>query len=344
MKVLVIGSGAREHAIAWKLSTSPAVNQVYTAPGNAGTNILGANLPIAVEDIETLILAAKRYDIDLTVVGPEIPLARGIVDRFQQMGLRIFGPTRDAARIESSKEYARALMRKLRVPSPEYKVFHSYSEGYQYLSNHQSQVVVKANGLAAGKGVFVCRDQEAAINALFDCMEDRIFGPAGSTVIVEEFLEGQELSVFAFSDGEHLSTLAAACDYKRLLEGDRGPNTGGMGSYAPPNIWTEELSCQVRKEIMEPVIEAMAQDGTPYKGILYAGLMITPTGPKVLEFNCRMGDPETQVVIPLMKSSLFTLLSDCLNGKLSENVITASKALLNFCKSASLGVLDKLRY
>ena len=332
MKVLVIGSGAREHAIAWKLSTSPAVNQVYTAPGNAGTNILGANLPIAVEDIETLILAAKRYDIDLTVVGPEIPLARGIVDRFQQMGLRIFGPTRDAARIESSKEYARALMRKLRVPSPEYKVFHSYSEGYQYLSNHQSQVVVKANGLAAGKGVFVCRDQEAAINALFDCMEDRIFGTAGSTVIVEEFLEGQELSVFAFSDGEHLSTLAAACDYKRLLEGDRGPNTGGMGSYAPPNIWTEELSCQVRKEIMEPVIEAMAQDGTPYKGILYAGLMITPTGPKVLEFNCRMGDPETQVLLPSVKTDIVDIMLSTIDGNLKTTPV-------DWGISASVGVV-----
>ena len=321
MKVLVIGSGAREHAIAWKLSTSPKVSQVYAAPGNAGTNTVGANLPIAVEDIDTLVLAATRYGIDLTVVGPEVPLAHGIVDRFQRAGLRIFGPTRDAARIESSKAFARELMSKQHIPSPEYKVFHSYAEGYQFLSNHHGPVVVKADGLAAGKGAFVCRDQEAAINALFDCMEDRIFGPAGATVVVEEYLEGQEISVFAFSDGESVSSLAAACDYKRLLEGDRGPNTGGMGSYAPADIWTKGLSCQVQKEIMEPAVKAMSWEETPYKGVLYAGLMITSLGPKVLEFNCRLGDPETQVLLPAMKTDLVDVMLSTIDGNLKDTPV-----------------------
>ena len=321
MKVLVVGSGAREHTIAWKLSTSPRVSQIFTAPGNAGTQELGANLPIAAEDIDTLALAATRYGVDLTVVGPEYPLAYGIVDRFQNAGLKVFGPTKSAARIEISKAFARELMREHNVPSPDFRVFHSYAEGYQFLSQHQGPVVVKADGLAAGKGAFVCRDQEAAINALYDCMQDRIFGAAGSTVVVEECLEGQEISVFAFADGERVSSLAAACDYKRLLDGDKGLNTGGMGCYAPANLWTPERERQVRQEIMEPVVRAMAQEGAPYKGVLYAGLMLTPSGPKVLEFNCRLGDPETQVLLPSVKTDLADAILATIDGNLENTVI-----------------------
>jgi phosphoribosylamine--glycine ligase len=319
MKVLVIGSGAREHALAWKLSKSPKVTRVFVAPGNGGTDSFAVNLPISAEDINTLFLLATRYNIDLTVVGPEAPLAQGIVDKFQQAGLAIWGPTRDAARIESSKAFARELMTAKKVPSPDYKIFKSYSDGYQFLSKHEGPVVIKADGLAAGKGVMVCRDREAAINALYDCMEDRVFGAAGTTVVVEEFLEGQEVSVFAFSDGQHISSLIAACDYKRLLDGDRGPNTGGMGSFTPTTFWTPQFEKQVRKEVMEPVIKGLAESGSPYKGVLYAGLMVTSSGPKVLEYNCRLGDPETQVLMPLLKNDLVDVISATLDGKLNKN-------------------------
>lgn len=301
---MVIGSGAREHTLAWKLSKSSQVDRVFVAPGNAGTRDVGTNVNIQADDIPKLAMFARRYGVDLTVVGPEDPLANGIVDRFQMAGLTIFGPSRDGARIEASKSFARLLMRKYDIPSPEFKIFNRYAEGYEFLSNHEGQVVVKADGLAGGKGAIICRDQEAAINALYDCMEDRIFGPAGATVVVEEMLEGQEISVFAFTDGENVSSLIAACDYKRLLDGDRGLNTGGMGSYAPADVWNKELERKVRKEVMEPVVKGMANEGYPYRGVLYAGLMLTHEGIRVLEFNCRLGDPETQVILPPMKSDL----------------------------------------
>jgi len=209
-------------------------------------------------------------------------------------------------------------MQRAKVPSPEFKVFKSYQEGYQFLSNHDRPVVVKADGLASGKGAFVCQDQEASINALYDCMEDRIFGGAGSTVVVEEQLSGREISVFAFSDGEHVSNLTAACDYKRLLDGNRGPNTGGMGSFTPADMWSEELSATVRDEMIEPIINALAESGTPYKGVLYAGIMLTENGPKVLEFNCRFGDPETQVLLPTLNTDLVDIMFSTINGQLHK--------------------------
>jgi phosphoribosylamine--glycine ligase len=336
MKVMVVGSGAREHALAWKLKRSPKVSRVFVAPGNAGTEAFAANLPIAPEDTETLALAATRYGLDLTVVGPEVPLAQGIVDQFERSGLTIFGPNRDAARIESSKAFARNLMEKHSIPAPEFKIFNSYTEGYYFLAKHEGQVVVKADGLAAGKGAFVCRDREAAINALYDCMEDRIFGPAGTTVVVEECLEGSEISVFAFCDGEHISAISAACDYKRLLDGDRGPNTGGMGSHAPSHLWTKNLQEQVRKEIMEPTVKAMAQEGTPYKGVLYAGIMITDSGPKVLEFNCRLGDPEAQTLIPAINTDLVDVIMASIEGNLNGSSI-------NWGDQACVGVVMAAR-
>ena len=318
---MVIGSGAREHTLAWKLGKSPRVDRVFVAPGNAGTQGVGTNVAIQADDIPKLAMFARRYSIDLTVVGPEDPLANGIVDRFQMAGLPIFGPTRDGARIEASKSFARMLMRKYDIPSPEFKIFSNYGEGYEFLSNHEEQVVVKADGLAGGKGALICRDQEAAINALYDCMEDRIFGPAGATVVVEEMLEGQEISVFAFTDGQNVSSLIAACDYKRLLDGDRGLNTGGMGSYSPADVWDEELERQVREEIMEPVVRGMANEGYPYKGVLYAGLMLTHEGPRVLEFNCRLGDPETQVILPPMKSDLARVMVATMSGSLRRTKV-----------------------
>ena len=318
MRVLVIGSGAREHTLAWKLSRSPQVDKVFVAPGNAGTQRVATNVGIQVDDIPKLAMFAKRYSINLTVVGPEDPLANGIVDRFQMAGLTIFGPSRDGARIEASKSFARMLMRKYDIPSPEFKIFNKYSEGYEFLSKHEGQVVVKADGLAGGKGALICRDQEAAINALYDCMEDRIFGPAGATVVVEEMLEGQEISVFAFTDGETVSSLMAACDYKRLLDGDRGLNTGGMGSYAPADVWDKDLERQVREQVMEPVVHGMANEGYPYRGVLYAGLMLTHEGLRVLEFNCRLGDPETQVILPPMKTDLAEVMLSTIYGGMKK--------------------------
>ncbi len=321
MRVLVIGSGAREHTLAWKLSKSPQVDRVFVAPGNAGTQDVGMNVNIQADDIPKLAMFARKYGVDLTVVGPEDPLANGIVDRFQMAGLNIFGPSRDGARIEASKSFARLLMRKYDIPSPEFKIFNRYADGYEFLSNHEGQVVVKADGLAGGKGALICRDQEAAINALYDCMEDRIFGPAGATVVVEEMLEGQEISVFGFSDGKNVSSLIAACDYKRLLDGDRGLNTGGMGSYAPADVWNKELERKVRKEVMEPVVKGMANEGYPYRGALYAGLMLTHEGIRVLEFNCRLGDPETQVILPSMKSDLAKVMLATMRGGLGRTKV-----------------------
>ena len=318
MRVLIVGSGAREHAIAWKLSTSPQVKDILIAPGNGGTAAIGTNLPIAAENLDTLVTAATRYSVDLTVLGPEAPLAAGIVDRFQQSGLIAFGPTKGAAKIEASKAYARELMKRHHVPSPDFKVFRSYSEGYDFLSKHEGPLVVKADGLADGKGSFICNNQEEAINALHDCMEDQVFGAAGATVVVEELLQGQEVSVFAFVDGYHVSSLMAACDYKRLLDRDKGPNTGGMGSYAPVSFWSPEMAEQVRQRVMEPVVQAMAAEGVPFRGVLYAGLMITPSGPKVLEFNCRLGDPEAQVIFPLLKTDLVDLMLSTIKGSLNE--------------------------
>ena len=318
MNILIVGSGAREHAIAWKLSNNPRVDSLYIVPGNAGTASIGSNLPGSAEDLEGLAQLAQAHGIGLTVVGPEVPLAKGIVDLFTESGLAIFGPTKGAARIESSKAFARELMGKYGVPSPGFRVFHTYDEARSFLSSHERPVVVKADGLAAGKGAMVCEGKEEAMDALDACMNARAFGTAGDTVVVEEYLEGREVSVFGFSDGEYLSPLAAACDYKRALDGDGGPNSGGMGSYSPPEFWTAQLQDSVRGEIMAPVLRALREEGTPYRGVLYAGLMVTAEGPKVLEFNCRLGDPETQVILPLLQTDLVEVMLASINGGLDK--------------------------
>ena len=315
MKVLIVGAGAREHALAWKLHQSPRVDQLYCV---SGVPSYATNLPGSLDDLESLVSLAEDNRIALTVVGPEVPLAAGIVDLFQARGLRIFGPTKSAARIESSKAFAKELMRKHSVPCPNFNVFHEHAEARSFLSKHDGPVVVKADGLAGGKGALVCRNREEALQALNECMVAKSFGTAGDTVVVEEYLEGPEVSVFAFSDGEHVSSLVAACDYKRLSDGDSGPNTGGMGSYSPPEFWTPGLAQQVRDEIMAPVVARMAEAGSPYCGVLYAGLMLTAEGPKVLEFNCRFGDPEIQVILPLLKTDLVDVFESCLDGKVDR--------------------------
>ncbi len=316
MKVLVVGNGAREHAIAWKLAQSPRVDDLIVAPGNAGTAQLARNAPVSAADLEGLRKLAHSERVDFTIVGPEAPLAAGIVDLFQQSGLPIFGPTKGAARIESSKSFAKELMIHANVPTGFAKTFSRFGEALTYIEQFAPPIVIKADGLAAGKGVVVAETMNDAIDALRQQMEEKTLGHAGDRVLIEEYLEGQEISVFAFVDGERVSPMVAACDYKRIGDGDTGPNTGGMGSYSPPAVWTAGLQDSVRNRIVEPVVKALAEAGAPYKGVLYAGLMLTKDGPKVIEFNCRLGDPETQVILPRLKSDLAEIMLRTAQGDL----------------------------
>ena len=316
--VLVVGNGAREHALAWKLRQSSAVNRLLVAPGNGGTASIAENVPIRADDVDGLFRLAQDRSVDLTVVGPEVPLALGLVDKFQEYGLAIFGPTRAAARLESSKSFARELTRDLGIASPEFHVFDDLGEAESFISRHQGRIVVKADGLAAGKGVLLCDDREKALDAVRQCMTQRAFGLAGDTVVLEEFLSGPEVSLFAFCDGERVSAMTVACDYKRAFNGDEGPNTGGMGACSPPLPFIPLLSQQVRQAIMQPIVTRMAEMDTPYRGVLYAGLIFTEEGPKLLEFNCRLGDPEAQVVLPLLEGDLLPVLTACATGSISQ--------------------------
>ena len=318
MNILVVGNGAREHAITWKLSQSPSVGQLFVAPGNAGTHFIASNIPIGAEDIPALIDFASDNAIDLTVVGPEAPLSIGIVDSFTDAGLLAFGPTQAAARIESSKSFAKQLMTDCAVPTAASETFTDYEAAREYLDACAIPIVVKADGLAAGKGVTVAQTREQAHDALRESMLDRAFGDAGDRVLIEECLEGQEVSVFAFVDGEYVSPMVAACDYKRVGDGDTGPNTGGMGSFSPPlpQHWNADIEAQVRSAIMQPMAQGLVDIGAPYRGILYLGMMLTADGPKVVEFNCRLGDPETQVILPRLKSDLAEILLATARGEL----------------------------
>ena len=318
VKVLIVGSGAREHALAWRITQSPNLTRLWVAGGNAGTTRLAENMEIRSSDVDALVAAAQDTSADLVVVGPEAPLALGLVDRLDLLGIPVFGPSQAAAQIEASKGFALNLMQDAGVPCPEFHIFSNQTNALDHLKSHPGPVVVKADGLAAGKGVLLCQDSEEGALAIRECMSDRAFGEAGDTVVLEEYLSGPEVSVFAFCDGENLSPLVAACDYKRLEDGNIGPNTGGMGSFAQPDLWDSKLAAQVESTIMQPVLQAMANRGTPYKGVLYAGLMLTESGPKVLEFNCRLGDPETQVVIPLLASDPLELMMACAQGNLSK--------------------------
>jgi phosphoribosylamine---glycine ligase len=323
MKILLIGSGGREHALAWKLAQSPQVQTVYVAPGNGGTATAKQttagieNLPIT--DLQELANFAKRESIHLTVVGPEAPLAAGIVDVFRNQGLRIFGPTQLAAQLESSKDFSKAFMKRHGIPTADYQTFNSALEAHAYIDAKGAPIVVKADGLAAGKGVVVAMTLAEAHAAVEMMLADNKLGNAGARVVIEEFLTGEEASFIVLVDGKHVLALATSQDHKRLLDGDQGPNTGGMGAYSPAPVVTPEIHARALREVIMPTVKGMEADGIPYTGFLYAGLMITPDGKiKTLEFNCRMGDPETQPIMARLRSDLVEALDHAVDGKLNE--------------------------
>lgn len=315
-RVLVVGNGGREHALAWKLAQSPELERLFVAPGNAGTAMW--NVPISAEDIAGLVEFACREKIDLTVVGPEDPLSLGIVDAFLEAGLRIFGPTQAAAQLEGSKSFAKLIMERAKIPTAKWQVFEDSEQAKKFIHTIGAPCVLKADGLAAGKGVIVAMDKETALQAVDEIMEGSNFGLAGKKLLVEEFLEGQEVSLLCFSDGATALPMVPVQDHKRALEGDLGLNTGGMGTYSPPPIWTPELENTVMRELVNPTLQVMQERGTPFIGVLFLGLMLTKQGPKLLEYNVRFGDPETQVVMKRLESDLLPILWACTEESLSE--------------------------
>ena len=325
MKILVVGGGAREHTLIWKLAQSPRVGEIYAAPGNAGTAQIARNLDINPGNIDGLARIARENNIELVVVGPEVPLADGIVDHFQDKDIPIFGPTRQAAQIESSKAFAKNLMQKYGIPCARSRSFAEYSQAKQYVKQQTPPIVIKADGLAAGKGVVVADSIPQALEALINMMELKTLGAASDKIIIEEYLSGKEMSSFAFSDGRTVVPMVSACDYKRAYDGDQGPNTGGMGSYSPPYFFTPALAGTVMETIMEPTVKAMSKENRPYSSVLYGGLMITSEGPKVLEFNARFGDPEAQVTLPRLKTDLVDILLAVINGKLDQIAVEWSE-------------------
>ena len=318
MKIMVIGGGGREHALAWQIALSSKVEKVFVAPGNAGTALIAENLDILPTDIKTLGKIAQDKGIELVIVGPEIPLSLGIVDYFDSQGIPVFGPTKAAAQIESSKIFARNLMVKYHIPCSKGRFFSSYVEARTYLEQQRLPVVVKADGLAAGKGVTIANSKQEAVKALDDIMKTRTFGSAGDKVVIDEYLSGREVSLIAFTDGKTVLPMLPACDYKKVWDNDQGPNTGGMGSYSPPGFFPAELIEKATKTILLPAVRAMASEGIPYKGVLYAGLMCTDEELFVLEFNCRFGDPETQALLPLLKTDFVDILLAVIQGNLNQ--------------------------
>ncbi|QSQ08005.1 Phosphoribosylamine--glycine ligase [Koleobacter methoxysyntrophicus] len=318
MKVMVVGGGGREHTLVWKIKQSPLVKEIYCAPGNAGIERIAVCINIPAENIEALAEFALNEKIDLTVVGPEAPLTLGIVDEFEKRGLKVFGPSKKAAEIEGSKVFAKELMERYGIPTAHYRVFNDPIEAGEYIKDKGAPVVVKADGLAAGKGVIVALTEDEALDGVKRIMRDREFGRAGDRIVVEEYLEGPEVSILAFTDGNTIIPMVSAQDHKRVYDNDRGPNTGGMGAFAPSPVYTPNIARVVEKEILKKTIDAMKRENRPYKGVLYAGLMITSKGPKVLEFNCRFGDPETQVVLPLLESDLVPVMQAVIDSRLDE--------------------------
>ncbi|WP_297213250.1 MULTISPECIES: phosphoribosylamine--glycine ligase [Thermodesulfovibrio] len=318
MKVLVIGSGGREHAIAWKLSQSRVVDKIYCAPGNAGIAEIAECVEVESKDLSSLLDFVKYEWIDLTVVGPEEPLAKGIVDIFQKEGRKIIGPTKAGAQLESSKVFAKEFMKRHKIPTAEYKVFTSYTHAEEYIRLKGTPIVIKADGLAAGKGVFVCEKYEEATEALRLIMKEKIFGAAGERVVIEECLKGKEVSYLVFTDGKNILPMVTSKDHKRLLDGDEGPNTGGMGTLSPNPIITAELEKEILNTVIKPTIKGLREEGIIYRGILYAGLMIVENKPYVLEFNCRFGDPETQVILPRLETDLLDIFMAVWEGKLNK--------------------------
>jgi len=318
IKALVIGSGAREHTLVWKLAQSSKVEEIYAAPGNAGTAQIAQNLDINATDIDALLAAAKKMKVDLTVVGPEAPLAAGIVNRFQDNGLAVFGATQAAAAIESSKVFAKGLLQDYGIPCARSASFTGYREAVEYARRQPVPIVIKADGLAAGKGVIIAMSADEAQDALSNLMQTKTLGTAGETVVIEEFLPGKEMSAFAFTDAESVVPMVAACDYKRVYDGDRGPNTGGMGCYSPPHFFTPALGKAALDTIMIPAWQAMKKEGRVYKGVLYGGLMVNNDSLKVLEFNARFGDPETQVILPRLKTDLVDIMQAVIEDRLEQ--------------------------
>ena len=319
MKILVVGSGGREHALAWRLAQGPKVQKVYVAPGNAGTELEEGVENVAITTIPELIAFAQREDIHMTVVGPEAPLAAGIVNEFRAAGLKIFGPTKAAAQLESSKDFAKRFMIRHNIPTAFFESFSDIKAAKAYVEKHGAPIVVKADGLAAGKGVVVAMTKDEAYTAIDLMLTDNKFGDAGARVVVEEFLTGEEASFIVMVDGKNVMAMATSQDHKRLLDDDKGPNTGGMGAYSPAPVITPQLHARVLREVIQPAVRGMAAEGITYTGFLYAGLMISPDGGiKVLEFNCRMGDPETQPIMLRLKSNLSVIVEHAINGTLNQ--------------------------
>lgn len=328
MNLLVIGSGGREHALVWKLKQSPLCKRLYCAPGNAGIAQLAESVPISATDIAGLLSFAVSNRVDLTVVGPEQALTEGIVDVFEAHGLTIFGPSRAAAELEGSKVFAKHFMKKYHIPTAEFRAFTAAQrfDAERYINELPVPVVLKASGLAAGKGVTVCESKEQALQVLKLMLEDKVFGEAGLAVVIEEFLAGEEASIFAITDGKDFAILATAQDHKRILDNDLGKNTGGMGAYAPAPIMTEEMIEKVKHTIVNPTLIGMAKEGSSFKGCLYVGLMMTATGPKVIEYNCRFGDPEAQVVLPLLEEDLVEIMLNAIDGKMKRSLRLRSQS------------------
>lgn len=315
MNILVIGSGGREHALFWKLKESPQTDKIYAIPGNPG---MGEMTNISVTDNAAILRFAKEKEIGLVVVGPEVPLINGLVDDLENVGIRAFGPRANAAQIEGSKAFAKNLMKKYGIPTAHYEVFTEAEPARAYIRRTGAPIVVKADGLAAGKGVIVAMSEQEALDAVDTIMEDNAFGDAGARVVIEEFMEGEEASLLAFTDGTIIRPMISAQDHKRAFDGDEGPNTGGMGTYAPAPVMTPEMTERAVEEILKPTIAAMEKEGCPYRGCLYLGLMVTHEGPKVVEFNARFGDPETQVVLPLLDGDLVQIMCACADGTLAD--------------------------
>lgn len=318
MKVLVVGGGGREHTIIWKLSQSPLVREIYCAPGNPGIEELAKSVDIAPEDIEKLVEFAQERSIDLTVVGPEAPLVLGIADKFKEAGLKIIAPSKAGAELEGSKSFSKNFMVKYNIPTGGYTEVTSYDEGLNALKDYTYPLVIKADGLAAGKGVLICENEIEAKNGLKEIMLDRVFGTSGDKVVIEEFLEGIETSVLCFVDNKNIVPMVSSQDHKRIYDGDEGPNTGGMGTYSPNFVYTKEIEAIVEETILKPTLEGIQKEGMDYKGIIFIGLMITKDGPKVLEYNVRFGDPETQVVLPRLETDLMEIFNHMTEEKLSD--------------------------
>ncbi len=318
MNVLVVGSGGREHALAWKLSQSKPVKRLFAAPGNPGTAQCGENVDIRVGDIDALVQFAKDNKVELAVIGPEDPLAAGIVDHFEKEGIMAFGPSGPAAQLEADKAFAKHLMRSASISTAEGQVFDRFSDAKAYIASRDTAVVVKAAGLAAGKGVFVCDDPADGILVAEKIMCDKLFGDAGAKVVVEDKLLGEEASILAFVDGHNIYVMESSQDHKPINDGDAGPNTGGMGAYSPAPLITDKLMSQINREVLVPIVDGMNRNGTPYKGVLYAGIMVTPAGPRVLEFNVRFGDPETQPILMRLKSDLAEVMVAVCEENLEE--------------------------